>query len=132
MKKAKTVFKAGVINYEECGLIYVDKKRAAVNAMYLITKHRKVEETFFKTNEKVAYQTCLTKAPDVRIKILENVYETVCQSRYGVTKQGSEGCAKNVMRIQRRFANTLLKTPTFSRMELQDWNRVDTTGETVH
>jgi len=24
----------------------------------------------------------------VRIKILENVYETVCQSKYGVTKQG--------------------------------------------
>jgi hypothetical protein len=99
--------------------------------MYLITKFRKVEETYFKTNEKLGHQTCLTKAPDVRIRILENVYETVCQSRYGVTTQGSESCAKNVMRIQTRFANIVLKTPTFSRMEMQDWSRVGTTRETV-
>lgn len=49
-----------------------------------------------------------------------------------MTKQGSEGCAKNVMRIQRIFVNIVLKTPTFSRMELQDWSRVDATGETAH
>jgi hypothetical protein len=50
----------------------------------------------------------------VRIKNLDNVYETVCQSRYGVTTQRSEGRAKNVMGIHRRFVNTVLKTPTFA------------------
>jgi molecular chaperone DnaK (HSP70) len=37
--------------------------------------------------KKVVHQTCLTKSPDVQRKILENVYETVCQSRYERTTQ---------------------------------------------
>jgi hypothetical protein len=63
----------------------------------------------------VAVDKCLTRTPDMRIQLLENVYETVCESRlmYGAEIWGLDEGWKEIDIIYSRLCKKILGIPRF-------------------
>jgi hypothetical protein len=60
----------------------------------------------------LAIDKCLARTPDVRVRILENIYE-MCESRimYGTETWGLEGGWKHIDNIHSRFCKVTLGMP---------------------
>jgi hypothetical protein len=61
----------------------------------------------------LATDKCLARTPDMRVRILENMYEMLCESRmmYGVEMWGLEGGWKQIDNIHSRFCKVTLGMP---------------------
>jgi hypothetical protein len=62
----------------------------------------------------VAIDKCLARTPDIRVKILENVYEMLSESRtmYGIEMRGLEVRWKEIDKIHSIFCKIILGMPT--------------------
>jgi hypothetical protein len=61
----------------------------------------------------VAIDKCLARTPDIWVKILDNLYEMLSESRtmYGIEMWGPEGEWKEIDKIHSRFCEILLGMP---------------------
>jgi hypothetical protein len=61
----------------------------------------------------VAIDNCLARTPDISVRILENVYEVLSESRtmYGIEMWGLDGGWKEIDKIYSRFCKIILGIP---------------------
>jgi hypothetical protein len=63
-----------------------------------------VKSTFYEgTRHIIFFDKCLATTPNVKVRVLENIYETLCESRimYGVELWGLDEAWEEVDRIRR-------------------------------
>jgi hypothetical protein len=61
----------------------------------------------------LAIDKCLARTPDIRVKVLENIYEMLCESRmmYCIEMWDLEGGWKQIDKIHSRFCKVILGMP---------------------
>jgi hypothetical protein len=61
----------------------------------------------------LAINKCLARTPDIRVKILENIYEMLCESRmmYGIETWGLKGGWKQIDNVHSRFCKVSFGIP---------------------